>query len=104
MSNEYDGSERRSIPPNPPFRWNPEISAGTLISAAVMVIAIIGSALSLLRAVDDAKSGVGRVELRFDKIEPKIDEQGKEITKLATQITEINELRERVRDLEKSQP
>jgi hypothetical protein len=102
MSDEYGGVERRGPQPNPPFRWNPEISAGTLISAACIVVAVIGSAYSLLRAVDDAKEGVSRVELRFDKIEPKIDEQGKEITKLATQITEINELRERVRDLEKT--
>lgn len=100
MSDEF--IERRAIQPNPPFRWNPEISAGTLISAAVMVIAIVGSALSLLRAVDDAKSGVGRVEMRIEKMEPKIDDQGKELMRLSTQITEINELRERVRDLEKT--
>jgi cell division protein FtsL len=102
-SEEYFGPERRTPLQNPPFRWNPEISAGTLISAAVMVVAIVGSALSLLRAVDDAKSGVGRVELRIEKMEPKIDEQGKELTRLATQITEINEIRDRIRDLEKRQ-
>lgn len=93
--------EPDATPTHPAFRWNPEISAGTLISAAVLVITIVGSAWTLTRAVDDAKSGVGRVEIRLDKIEPKMDKQSEDITRLSTQINEINELRERVRDLEK---